>query len=124
MDFGQGKVPSAQQLESVSSWSQSSKGVLLNSPNDTGVIYLIYLIYSSQHICLQVCFLRLWEGTCAVSQLPGHQAPQRPKALTGTFSFIFNSGHPANLNNIFDFLCVGPIHHKMSTAVWLSQKLV
>lgn len=79
MDFGQGKVPSAQQLESVSSWSQSSKGVLLNSPNDTGVIYLIYLIYSSQHIRLQVCFLRLWEGTCAVSQLQGTRLPKDPK---------------------------------------------
>lgn len=88
VDFGQGKVPPAQQLETLSSWSQSSKGLLFNSSSDTGVIYLIY---SSQHIRLQVCFLRLWEGTCAVSQLPGHQAPQRPKALEPSLVHFLSS---------------------------------
>lgn len=88
MDFGQGKVPPTQQLETLSSWSQSSKGLVFKSANDTSVIYLIY---SLQHIRLQVRFLRLWEGTCAVSQLPGHGAAQRPKALESLLIHFLSS---------------------------------
>lgn len=65
-----------------------SKRLLLNSPFKW---HWCDLIYSSQHIRLQLCFLRLWEGTCAVSQLPGHQAPQRPKALEPSLIHFLSS---------------------------------
>lgn len=71
-DFGHGRVPPAQRPETLSSCSQSSKGLIFNSPNDTSMIY-----FPTAHPLAGLFAQALGKDLCLPPQLSGRWAPQR-----------------------------------------------
>jgi len=72
----------------LSSWSQNNKGLVFNSPNDTGVIY-----FPAAHPLAGLLPQALGRDPCLTPQLSGHWAPphQRPSTqelLADTFSSL------------------------------------